>query len=96
MLAVILTGGKSSRMGRDKAMLPVAGVPMARLLTERFRAAGFEVAVSVDRADSPAEFFEIGAGRQTDHFRDFTGIPTGLRVKNDDSFHLNSPLRVYL
>ena len=50
MLAVILTGGKSSRMGRDKAMLPVAGVPMARLLTERFRAAGFEVAVSVDRA----------------------------------------------
>ncbi len=50
MLAVILTGGKSSRMGRDKAMLPVGGVPMARLLAERFRAAGFEVAVSVDRA----------------------------------------------
>lgn len=50
MLAVILTGGKSSRMGRDKAMLPVGGVPMARLLIERFRAAGFDVAVSVDRA----------------------------------------------
>ena len=32
MLAVILVGGKSSRMGRDKAMLPVGGVPMARLL----------------------------------------------------------------
>ena len=50
MLAVILTGGKSSRMGRDKAMLPVAGVPMARLLASRFRDAGFSVAFSVDRA----------------------------------------------
>ena len=50
MLAVILTGGKSSRMGRDKALLPVGGVPMARLLAERFRAAGFDVAFSVDRA----------------------------------------------
>ena len=49
MLTVILTGGKSSRMGSDKAMLPVAGVPMARLLAERFRAAGFRVAFSVDR-----------------------------------------------
>ena len=50
MLSVILTGGKSSRMGRDKAMLPVSGKPMAQLLAERFRAAGFSVAFSVDRA----------------------------------------------
>ena len=50
MLAVILTGGRSSRMGRDKAMLPVGGVPMAQMLAARFRASGFDVAVSVDRA----------------------------------------------
>lgn len=50
MLAVILVGGQSSRMGKDKAMLPVGGKPMAMLLAERFAAAGFDTAVSVDRA----------------------------------------------
>ncbi len=60
MLSVILTGGKSSRMGRDKAMLPVGGVPMARLLSERFSAAGFDVAFSVDRAGR----FPLGGARE--------------------------------
>ena len=50
MLAVILVGGRSSRMGRDKAMLTVDGKPMARLLAERFAAAGYDTVFSVDRA----------------------------------------------
>jgi len=50
MLAVILVGGQSSRMGRDKAMLPIYGKPMAEMLAERFARAGFAVTLSVDRA----------------------------------------------
>lgn len=50
MLAVILVGGQSRRMGRDKAMLPCGEKPMAQALIDRFRASGFETAVSVDTA----------------------------------------------
>lgn len=50
MLAVILAGGKSSRMGRDKALLPLGDSSMLASQLERYRASGFAVAVSVDRA----------------------------------------------
>lgn len=60
MLAVILIGGQSSRMGRDKAMLTVDGKPMALLLAERFASAGFDTAFSVDRAGR----FPIDCGRE--------------------------------
>lgn len=50
MLAVVLTGGQSSRMGKDKAMLPAFGKPMAQSLLDRFRAAGFDTAVSIAAA----------------------------------------------
>lgn len=48
MITVILTGGKSSRMGRDKALLEVDGIPLALHLAERYSALG-AVAFSVDR-----------------------------------------------
>lgn len=64
-LAVIIAGGKSSRMGRDKAMLPVDGKPMAQLLVDRFRADGFAVAFSVARA---GQFPVEGAAELTDAF----------------------------
>lgn len=48
----VLTGGRSSRMGRDKATLPVDGVPMAARVAEVLRQAGAEpiLAVGGDRA----------------------------------------------
>ncbi len=36
----VLTGGRSSRMGRDKATLPIDGVPMAARVAEALRSAG--------------------------------------------------------
>jgi molybdopterin-guanine dinucleotide biosynthesis protein A len=37
---VVLTGGKSTRMGRDKALLPVEGVPMALRVAHALQEAG--------------------------------------------------------
>lgn len=49
MFTVILTGGMSRRMGRDKATLPLGGDTMSQLLIKKYAAVG-DVAVSVDRA----------------------------------------------
>lgn len=50
MLTVILTGGMSRRMGRDKALLPWRGETMLSSLIERYGSSLGDVAVSVDRA----------------------------------------------
>lgn len=47
-VAVILAGGKSSRMGRDKAMLPVNGTPLVAMLAERWRDVFDGLILSVD------------------------------------------------
>jgi len=49
MLTVILSGGESRRMGRDKAMLRFGGGTMLSALIERYGVLG-NVAVSVNRA----------------------------------------------
>lgn len=49
MLTVILTGGGSRRMGRDKAVLPWDGGTMSQFLIDKYACLG-PVAVSVDRA----------------------------------------------
>ena len=49
MLTVILTGGSSRRMGRDKAMLPYGTGTMLQTLINRYVQLG-TVAVSVDQA----------------------------------------------
>lgn len=48
MLTVILTGGQSSRMGRDKALLPLQHKTMSEALVQRYQRAFGEVAVSVN------------------------------------------------
>lgn len=43
--AVVLTGGESRRMGRDKAKLPIDGVPQAGRIVRQFVDAGIPVTV---------------------------------------------------
>lgn len=56
MITMILTGGQSRRMGRDKASLPLGGKSMSLTLAERFAPLG-EVAFSVNERGR----FETGA-----------------------------------
>ena len=49
MLTVILTGGSSRRMGRDKALLPYGDGTLLQTLIDRYAAFG-PVGVSVDKA----------------------------------------------
>ena len=64
MLTVILTGGGSRRMGRDKAALPWGGGTFLQSLIDKYAALG-PVAVSVDR---PGRFAFRGAAELVDAF----------------------------
>ncbi len=62
-IAVILSGGQSRRMGRDKALLEFGGKPMLRHLVELYRPYFDGVYVSVNRA---GRFDTAGAGEIVD------------------------------
>lgn len=58
LAGVILTGGKSSRMGRDKCTLELEGQTFLQRLVERYRPCMSRLFVSVDR---PGRFDTAGA-----------------------------------
>ena len=64
MLTVILTGGGSRRMGRDKAMLPIGGGTMLQHLIDKYSPLG-PVAVSVN---TPGRFPFEGAVEMVDRY----------------------------
>lgn len=79
MTTVILTGGSSRRMGRDKAMLPFAGSTLLQTLIDRYAAFGM-VGVSVDRA---GRFAFLNAAELADAYPGqgpLNGIVSGFRM----------------
>jgi molybdopterin-guanine dinucleotide biosynthesis protein A len=46
--AVLLAGGRSGRMGKDKALLTVNGTPVVQLLASRLREITDEVLISTN------------------------------------------------
>lgn len=84
MLTVILTGGGSRRMGRDKAMLPIGGKTMLQHLIDKYSALG-PVAVSVNRA---GRFPFTGAMELVDRYPDMgplNGIVSAFEDTEEDT-----------
>lgn len=84
MNAVILAGGRSRRMGRDKAVLPVGGVPMIVRLVEALRPCCGEVLVV---ANDPAPFAGLPVRVVPDAFPGLgplAGLHAGLLASGDD------------
>lgn len=61
-VTVILAGGRSSRMGTDKALLPVDGRPLLAVQAERWRGVFDEVVISADTRERFAAL-ELGGAR---------------------------------
>ncbi len=79
--AVILAGGKSSRMGRDKAFLAIGGQTLLARQIETVRAAGATEILISGRAD--ADYSAFGCRVLKDNFRDagpLAGIEAALAV----------------
>jgi molybdopterin-guanine dinucleotide biosynthesis protein A len=68
--SVVLAGGKSRRMGKDKALLPIDGQPMIRSLVQSLIPLSKDVIVSVSDGERHEEL------RQA--------LPAGVRVVNDE------------
>lgn len=89
MLTVILTGGASRRMGRDKAALPWGGGTMLQSLVNRYAALG-PVAVSVNEA---GRFAFTGARELVDRYPNLgplNGIVSGFEEMDAEEIFLTA------
>ena len=86
MTVVILAGGQSIRMGRDKLALSVAGETMLQRALRRYEAVFPRVLVSVA---GPEKFPELGEKRVFDRFPGagpLAGLHAGLMAAGEDVF----------
>jgi molybdopterin-guanine dinucleotide biosynthesis protein A len=75
---IILAGGKSSRLGRDKALVDSAGKPLIQRVADRLRAVVDDVIVVTDR---PAHFRFLGLQMTSDKYHNvgtLAGLHAGL------------------
>jgi molybdenum cofactor cytidylyltransferase len=80
--AVVLAAGASTRMGDQKLLLPVHGVPMIRLVVEAATHSGVAETVAVVGADAEAVRSELGVGsfRVVENDRFASGMSTSLQA----------------
>jgi molybdopterin-guanine dinucleotide biosynthesis protein A len=77
---VIQAGGKSTRMGADKGLLPFLGTPLVKLLTDRFIPLADELVVITN---NPGEYQFLGLPLHEDCIPDrgaLGGLYTALKV----------------
>jgi molybdopterin-guanine dinucleotide biosynthesis protein A len=86
VLGVILAGGESRRMGRDKAFLPFGGATLVETVASRLRAACDDVLVVTNR---PEPYRVLGLRTAPDalpHRRSLAGIYTGILAAGGPAF----------
>lgn len=82
--AIVLAGGRSSRMGANKPMLPVAGKPLIQHVIDQLRPHFDEILVS---CDSPSSYQFLGLPIVEDRIRGqgpLGGIGSALAVSSND------------
>jgi len=86
MTVIILAGGQSRRMGRDKLSLPAAGETLLNRALRRYRAVFDKVLVSVA---GPEKYPELGDARVFDRYPGagpMAGLHAGLLRAGEDVF----------
>lgn len=78
----VLAGGKSSRMGRDKAMLDLGGRPMVEIAVEKLRGFCAEVSIAGNREDL-GKFAPVSREERTD-CGPAAGIEAGLKASRQE------------
>jgi molybdopterin-guanine dinucleotide biosynthesis protein A len=81
---VILAGGKSRRMGQNKALLALAGRPMIAVVAEKLRAVADEIIIAADDTALYAPFADSCVADQFPGIGTLGGIHAGLAAAQHD------------
>jgi len=87
MTGVVLAGGRSRRMGRDKALLPIGGATLIELVVARLREVCGERLLLV--TNTPEAYRQLGVQIVPDALppgQSLVGIYTGLRHAGEPAF----------
>lgn len=83
---IILAGGKSSRMGQDKGLMQLNGIPMISHVIEKMKEAGINEILIV--TNSPSDYQQFGYKTVEDEIKDqgpIAGIYSGLMASKNQN-----------